>query len=101
MRERSFRSRVMVMMLMVAMVDSSRVPPIDPLRMLFVSQSEVHTRSTRRIRTPRMRNMARVARHDPMTGSHPAALLARTKPRATLTTMMSAARYGERVFSDR
>jgi hypothetical protein len=92
---------MMVMVLMVAMVDSSRVPPIDPLRILFVSQSEVLTRSTSRIRTPRMKNIAKVARHAPMTGSHPAVFLANTKPRATLIVMKTAARYGERVFSDR
>jgi hypothetical protein len=90
--ERVLNSRTMVMEFTVAIVVSSKVPPIDPLSMLFASHIEVLIRSTIRIRTPRMRNIAKVPRHAPMTGSHPATPFANTKPRATLIPMITAAR---------
>lgn len=93
--------RVTVTMFAAAMVNSSSVPPIDPLRMLFASQHKVLTRSTNRILTPRIRKIARVAKQDPITGSHPAALLANAKPKATFTRTNAAARNGERTFRDR
>lgn len=82
----------------VAMTHSSNVPPIDPLSILFTSQSRVQTSNSNRMGTPRIVSTAIVPPHEANTGSHPRPLFANVNPRATFKTMINAATYGERVL---
>jgi len=81
----------MVVPLAKAMNDSSTVPPIERLRMLFVSQRNVLTNTMSRIEIPCMVKIPQVAKHEPTTGSQPVAALVNAAPRPTEAAMANTA----------
>ena len=64
-RRAAIAIRTMVVMLAAAMIDSSTVPPTDPLSTLFVSQHAVLVSRTSRIGMPFIRNTAIAPRLEP------------------------------------
>src|ERR1035441_10742989 len=75
--------RIIVEILIVALANSSTVPPMDPLTILLANHSRVLTSNTDRNGTPLIVKIAIVAMQEPITGNQPAAFLANTDRKST------------------
>ena len=86
----------MVVMLIVALATSKRVPPMDPVMMLLANQRRVLASSMARKGTPFSVKIATVAMQEPMIGSQPALVRANARPRPMLAQNITAPSTHER-----